>query len=330
MESTRTKLAVFAFFFLSQIINQVIGHGRLMDPPSRNAMWRFGFQNPVNYNDNELFCGGYAVQWVENDGKCGICGDAYHIKKPRPHEGGGEFANGIITKHYIVGQDINIEVELTANHQGYFEMYLCPHNDPKLPETQKCFDKYPLYLSGTKDVQFIIPDNSEKKAIFQYKVTLPPSVTCSQCVIQWNYYTGNMWGTCDNGTEAVGCGKPETFKNCADVNIVTSSSGGPPIFVKPFQIYYEDYRASDEILPLIIRSQVCRPSKFSRGFAGMKNWCLTNCFRYPSNCPELFCECPNQCDAIGELKDKKGADVYCMDKCLVHNSVCPENRCTCY
>lgn len=31
-----------------------------MDPPSRNAMWRFGFQNPVNYNDNELFCGGYA------------------------------------------------------------------------------------------------------------------------------------------------------------------------------------------------------------------------------------------------------------------------------
>lgn len=31
-----------------------------MDPPSRNAMWRFGYQNPVNYNDNELFCGGYA------------------------------------------------------------------------------------------------------------------------------------------------------------------------------------------------------------------------------------------------------------------------------
>lgn len=36
------------------------GHGRLMDPPSRNAMWRFGYPNPVNYNDNELFCGGYA------------------------------------------------------------------------------------------------------------------------------------------------------------------------------------------------------------------------------------------------------------------------------
>lgn len=39
------------------------GHGRLMDPPARNSMWRFGFPNPVNYNDNELFCGGYAGQF---------------------------------------------------------------------------------------------------------------------------------------------------------------------------------------------------------------------------------------------------------------------------
>jgi len=30
-----------------------------MDPPARNAMWRLGFPNPVNYNDNEVYCGGY-------------------------------------------------------------------------------------------------------------------------------------------------------------------------------------------------------------------------------------------------------------------------------
>lgn len=41
----------------------VSGHGRLMDPPARNAMWRFGYPNPVNYNDNELFCGGYAGEY---------------------------------------------------------------------------------------------------------------------------------------------------------------------------------------------------------------------------------------------------------------------------
>ena len=26
-------------------------------------MWRFGYVNPINYNDNEVFCGGAAVQF---------------------------------------------------------------------------------------------------------------------------------------------------------------------------------------------------------------------------------------------------------------------------
>jgi len=43
-----------------KVLDVIHGHGRLMDPPSRNAMWRFGYPNPVNYNDNENFCGGYA------------------------------------------------------------------------------------------------------------------------------------------------------------------------------------------------------------------------------------------------------------------------------
>jgi len=42
----------------------VSGHGRLMNPPARNSMWRFGFPNPVNYNDNELFCGGHAGELI--------------------------------------------------------------------------------------------------------------------------------------------------------------------------------------------------------------------------------------------------------------------------
>lgn len=41
------------------VVGLTKGHGRLMDPPARNSMWRFGFPNPVNYNDNELYCGGF-------------------------------------------------------------------------------------------------------------------------------------------------------------------------------------------------------------------------------------------------------------------------------
>lgn len=28
------------------------------------------------------------VHWDQNGGKCGVCGDAYHLESPRPHEAG--------------------------------------------------------------------------------------------------------------------------------------------------------------------------------------------------------------------------------------------------
>ena len=36
------------------------------------------------------------VQWNENDGKCGECGDDYALKRPRPNENGGTFGTGIV------------------------------------------------------------------------------------------------------------------------------------------------------------------------------------------------------------------------------------------
>jgi hypothetical protein len=67
---------------------------------------------------------------------------------------------------------------------------------------------------------------------------------------------GNMWGTCANGTEAVGCGLPETFRNCADVTITTSTAGFPPAFIEqdnPFLLYYRDSRKPTSLSPLVIR-----------------------------------------------------------------------------
>ena len=45
-----------------------------------------------------------AVQYEQNGGKCGVCGDNYALEPPRPHEAGGEFANGVITRRYAPGQ----------------------------------------------------------------------------------------------------------------------------------------------------------------------------------------------------------------------------------
>ncbi|XP_063822053.1 uncharacterized protein LOC135072049 isoform X1 [Ostrinia nubilalis] len=343
------------------------GHGRLMDPPARNSMWRFGFPNPVNYNDNELFCGGYAVQWEQNKGQCGICGDAHHLSEPRPHEAGGMYGKGIVTRHYSVGQEIEIEVELTANHLGTFVIKMCPNNNPKQEASQECFDRHPLHISGTREDRFLIPLDTAKKEIFRYRVRLPPYVTCTQCVLQWTYYTGNMWGICPNGTEAVGCGRSETFRNCADVSVVTSTGGLPPAFADlrrdyPFLLYYRDFRMPQNVYPLVIREtrkdsmmgrfqvisndisdideddskppvirdQVCIPTEGFRMIPGMQNWCQTNCLRYPPNCPLALCQCPQVCEAVGEIEGRDGADVYCMDQCIVYPPHCPKNRCRCY
>merc|ERR1712117_205501 len=115
----------------------------ITDPPARNAMWRYGYTNPVNYNDNELYCGGFSVQWNQNEGKCGVCGDNFADAKPRPHEAGGRYGNGIIGRRYTMGQTIDIEIDISAN----------------------------------------------------------------------------PWGQCANGTEGMGCGYQEIFRNCADVQI---------------------------------------------------------------------------------------------------------------
>lgn len=66
-----------------------------------------------------------------------------------------------------------------------------------------------------------------------------------------------MWGRCANGTEAVGCGQPETFRNCADISIVTSTLGLPPQFVlqnqdNPFLLKVSD-KAPQLAFPLVVR-----------------------------------------------------------------------------
>lgn len=275
------------------------------------------------------------IRWLHNGGKCGICGDAYHLKQPRPHETGGEFGRGIISRHYFSGQIIDIVIELTSNHRGRFELYLCPNNNPKQEATQSCFDRYPLYVYGTnREVRYLIPPDSNKKETFYYKVKLPPYLTCSQCVLQWTYYTGNMWGRCPNGTEGLGCGHAETFRNCADIRIVSSSSGLPPQFVNTLShsaLSRENSLRSGPQLsyPSIVQSQVCRASKTYQVIAGMDKWCQANCVNFPSVCPVDFCTCPSSCIARGDIEGMPGADEYCQDQCIVYGAKCPKNRCFC-
>jgi len=311
----------------------VLGHGRLMDPPARNSMWREGYPNPVNYDDNQLYCGGAGVQWGENEGKCGVCGDAWN-QNPRPHEVGGIYARGIVTRRYSVGQVIKISVDLTTNHMGHFELNICPVMNPAKEVTEECLQQHPVKLVEEDSYQFMITEDIPKSGEVSYQVRLPPQLTCNQCVLRWKYVTGNTWSVCPNGTEANGCGPQENFINCADIAIHSNAAGSipPPFIDNPHVYYIVDVKQPGYVLkPLVVHTDACIATSNHIAVPGMNEYCRNHCLRYPSICPEDRCKCLTRCWSIGEIAGQEGSDEYCMDKCLVSSSAtsCPLHRCQC-
>ncbi|XP_033749018.1 uncharacterized protein LOC117333706 [Pecten maximus] len=198
-------------------ISEVRGHGRLLEPPGRASMWRFGYNSPPNYDDNQLFCGGFNRQWKINGGKCGVCGDPWD--GARVHEAGGKYATGTIVRHYSEGQTISVNVQITASHKGYFEFRLCPHNNPSTRVSQACLDQHVLQQTdgSTRVYEAGHPTN------YTIHLKLPAGVTCSQCLLQWKYNAGNSYG-CDGSHCCVGCGEQEQFYGCADVSVGSTGS----------------------------------------------------------------------------------------------------------
>ena len=99
---------VLLFFCL---INSAIdAHGMLMVPPARTSAWReFGKNKfPEEYTDNQMFCGGINVQWKQNEGKCGICGEDWAL--PKLWEKGGVNYRGTSVRNYTQGQTIDVFV----------------------------------------------------------------------------------------------------------------------------------------------------------------------------------------------------------------------------
>ena len=109
-------------------------------------MWRYGYNTPKDYEDNEGFCGGFSVQWDQNGGRCGLCGDAYN--GPRGHEAGGQYATGQIVATYSPGQLVEVSVEVTANHGGQFRFSVCPGEQGGDP-SQLCLDRSLLTVTET-------------------------------------------------------------------------------------------------------------------------------------------------------------------------------------
>ncbi|BFZ00768.1 hypothetical protein BsWGS_03807 [Bradybaena similaris] len=351
---------------LLTLLPPVEGHARLWDPPGRSTMWRRGFQTPVNFQDNELFCGGLWHQ-IELGYKCGLCGDPYD--GTRHNEAGGKYANGIITRTYRQGQRVTMQVDVTANHKGFFEFKICPTNDPKKQETQECFDRYPLSLLDGSSYRYYIPTTA---ALMSVDLLLPQNLTCEFCVLQFRYHTGNSWGTDPDGTSCVSCGHQEEFYGCSDIRILPHGSSESAIeeetptvkvatnTVEPSQTP-KDREAVDQRYTLNHDNASVDNSWHNNGTAaatpahggnniqgdnivcrGVRNdpahdeWCQLNC--QLGYCPESHCKCvelqyPHSnerkvgCRAAGGFAKVQGCDKWCQDNCK--RGHCPSSMCVC-
>lgn len=151
-----------------------------------------------------------------NEGRCGLCGDNYAERTPRSHELGGTFGQGVIVQSYRVGQQIFVRVRITQNHRGYFLFDLCNLDQNGGIETAECFARNPLRLANGADryvMQTYVND------FYETTVQLPAGMRCDHCVFRWTYVTANRWGTCADGTGALGCGSQENFVACSDIAI---------------------------------------------------------------------------------------------------------------
>lgn len=195
------------------LIEFIEGHGMVMDPINRGSRWRIDRSAVRDYNDMQAFCGGIQSQYQLYQGKCGMCGDEYGDIKPRAHELGGRYGQGVVVKSYRSGSTINATVKITANHKGKFIFKICNLDNEK--ETEECFDRQ--LLQSQNKTEYIL--TSSATGDYVIPLTLPTNLQCKRCVLQWTYVTGNNWGYCANGTGRLGCGPQEHFRTCSDITI---------------------------------------------------------------------------------------------------------------
>lgn len=156
------------------------------------------------------------VQYGQNGGKCGFCGDNYNDSTPRAHELGGTYGQGDIVKSYKAGSLAPVNVRLTKNHKGYFFFKICKIGSAG--ETEECFDQN-LVQFEDGSLKHPVPEDVN---IFTPNIRLPAGLTCDHCVLQWTYKTANSWNFCDeaNTYGELGCGNQELFMSCSDIAIV--------------------------------------------------------------------------------------------------------------
>jgi len=210
---------VFVLIIALSILVGVNGHGFMSNPKARNVISRTDHYCPhcfngggtgnVAANSNGVWP---AVETEETSKRHGLCGDP---AGQDDHMVGGKSYNGNTVGTYTSGGTIDIDVGVTAHHNGHFEFYLCNKDDlvdPSGPITQDCLNKHPLKRTeGFPSTNPIDPKYPTRyyldpkcslsteffadAAVTGWKVPTMrfdlPDIECEHCVLQFYWVTAN-------------------------------------------------------------------------------------------------------------------------------------------
>ena len=154
-----------ALFVCFLLLRNADSHGFMSKPASRNAIaWQNGSPAPVAYCPHCLSSGGvltmkrkissFPIESPETPATAyrhGLCGDpSSTTSSDIPQQATEIFlhkSRGAIQGQYRAGEGIEIELEITANHAGYFEFYLCDTPSEMIASPargQACLNKHRL------------------------------------------------------------------------------------------------------------------------------------------------------------------------------------------
>merc|ERR1712066_540840 len=155
-------------------------------------------------------------------------------------------------------------------------------------------------------------------------------------ILQWTYRNGRDWGTC-NGA----CGEVETFKACADIEIVrpdNTTDTTTELTTEPVTEGTTDSGttkdSTTEESGTTVSDGECRATGAWLGQSEMDEWCELNCHNEQPFCPPDICTCgPPQltsCTGVGVWSSSLAVGSWCENNCLRHSvSFCPSTLCNC-
>jgi len=240
---------------LCELLPQTLGHGYLKSPRSRNYVAYHSKWWPL---DDELPFPDSNVQSLNQPGA--VCGKFNDKNYDYPKNNKGAPLMNQIQAVFDQADLIDLDVVLTAYHQGHFVYKACPISVGGVA-TQECFDANPLtfvednlygavpdpnyperaYLPKS-GYQGIMRDTEDVPGnLYSHKYRLPSDLTGSNVLVQWQYVTANSgcshqgyndypWPQGFGGYQSNPCplltfaSINEQFLNCCEVEILSSST----------------------------------------------------------------------------------------------------------